>query len=48
VLVSYQGSRANHSEALVGVFSFLVISLVILNIIGVFFRGENMTLVLPF
>lgn len=48
VLVSYQGVRANHSEALVGVFSFLVTSLVILTIIGVFFRGENMTLVLPF
>jgi quinol-cytochrome oxidoreductase complex cytochrome b subunit len=48
VLVSYQGSRANHSEALVGVFSFLVTSLVILTIVGVFFRGENMALVLPF
>ena len=40
--------KANHSEALVGLFTFIVISLVILTIIGVFFRGPNMALVLPF
>lgn len=44
----YQGQRANHSEALVGLFSFLVTSLVVMTLIGVFFRGENMGLVLPF
>lgn len=40
--------KANHSEALVGLFTFMTMSLVILTIIGVFFRGPNMALVLPF
>jgi quinol-cytochrome oxidoreductase complex cytochrome b subunit len=39
--------RANHSEGLVGLFSFILVSLVVLTIIGVFFRGPNMALVLP-
>lgn len=43
-----QGSRPNHSEALLGLFTFIFTSLVILTIIGVFFRGENITLVVPF
>ncbi len=40
--------KANHSEGLVGLFSFVMMSLVILTIAGVFFRGANMALVLPF
>ncbi len=45
-LVRYKGQRANHSEALLGLFTFLMTSLVALTIIGVFFRGANMALVL--
>ena len=52
LLVFYGLSRllfkANHSEALMGVFTFIVIALVVLTIIGVFFRGPNMVLALPF
>ena len=48
----YYGTRwklkANHSEALVGLFTFVMMSLVVLTIIGIFFRGPSMTLVLPF
>jgi quinol-cytochrome oxidoreductase complex cytochrome b subunit len=40
--------KANHSEGLVGLFTFVMISLVVLTIIGNFFRGANMDLVLPF
>jgi len=40
--------KANHSEALMGVFTFIVIALVALTIIGVVFRGPNMVLALPF
>lgn len=40
--------KANHSEALVGLFTFLIASLIVLTVIGVFFRGANMALVLPF
>jgi len=39
--------KANHSESLVGTFTFTMISLVVLTIIGVYFRGTNMALVLP-
>jgi len=50
-LMIYLGLRwilkANHSEALVGLFSFLMVSLIVLTIIGIFFRGPNMALVLP-
>jgi len=48
LVVSYQGRRANHSEGLLGVFTFLMVSFVVLTVIGVFFRGPNMRLVLPF
>lgn len=47
-LVSIKGVKANHSEALLGLFTFLVTSLVVMTIIGVYFRGENMALGLPF
>jgi quinol-cytochrome oxidoreductase complex cytochrome b subunit len=40
--------RANHSEGLVGLFSFLMVSLVVLTVVGNLFRGPNMALVLPF
>lgn len=40
--------RATRSEALVGLFVFLIVSLILLTIAGVFFRGENMALILPF
>jgi len=39
--------KATHSEALVGVFTFMVLGLVALTIIGIFFRGPNMVLALP-
>jgi quinol-cytochrome oxidoreductase complex cytochrome b subunit len=40
--------KANHSEALAGIFTFLMASLVVLTLIGIYFRGPNMALVLPF
>lgn len=40
--------KANHSEGMMGVFTFIIIALVVLTIIGVFFRGPNMVLALPF
>ena len=40
--------KTNHGEALVGLFAFLTVSLIVLTIIGIFFRGANMALVLPF
>ncbi len=38
-------ARANRSEATVGLFVFLMVSLVTLTVIGIFFRGANMALV---
>jgi quinol-cytochrome oxidoreductase complex cytochrome b subunit len=40
--------KANHSEALVGLFACVVAGLIVLTIIGNFFRGPSMALVLPF
>jgi quinol-cytochrome oxidoreductase complex cytochrome b subunit len=40
--------RARHGEALVGLFAFVVVALAVLTVVGVFFRGPNMALVLPF
>ena len=40
--------QANHSESMVGIFIFVIIGLVVLTVIGVYFRGPNMALVLPF
>jgi hypothetical protein len=42
------GLKANHSEALTGLFAFVMVSLMLLTIVGVFFRGPNMALALPF
>ena len=41
-------TRGNHGEAAVGLVTFLVVALVILTVTGVYFRGPNMALVLPF
>ena len=40
--------KLNHSEALVGLFVFIMTSFVMLTLIGIFFRGANMALVWPF
>jgi quinol-cytochrome oxidoreductase complex cytochrome b subunit len=46
--VMRKGAKASHSEALVGLFTFVVVGFIILTIVGVFFRGPNMALVIPF
>ncbi len=43
-----QGGKLTHSEALVGVFTFVFVSLIVLTLIGIYFRGPNMALVWPF
>jgi len=40
--------RASHSETLVGMFTLMAVGLVLLTVVGVYFRGPNMALVLPF
>jgi quinol-cytochrome oxidoreductase complex cytochrome b subunit len=40
--------KASHSESVVGLFTFLVASILMLTVIGIYFRGPNMHLVLPF
>ena len=40
--------RANHSEGMTGIFTFVMTALVVLTLIGIYFRGPNMALVLPF
>ena len=40
--------KANQSEALVGLFSFIMVSFILLTITGVYFRGANMALIWPF
>jgi hypothetical protein len=40
--------KASHSETLVGIFTMMSLGLVLLTIVGVYFRGPNMALVLPF
>ncbi|MCA9973296.1 MAG: cytochrome b N-terminal domain-containing protein [Anaerolineales bacterium] len=41
------GGRLTHSEALLGVLTFVFVSLVVMTGIGVWFRGANMALVWP-
>ena len=48
LLITADGKRASHGEALVGLFSFLCAGLLMLTLIGIFFRGENMSLIMPF
>lgn len=43
-----KGGRLRHSEALLGVLTFVFVSLLVLTFIGVFFRGPNMVLIWPF
>ncbi len=40
--------RANHSEALVALFACVMVALMMLTVIGNFFRGPGMVLTLPF
>ena len=40
--------KASHSETLVGMFALMAVGLVLLTVVGVYFRGPNMALVLPF
>ena len=40
--------KANQSEALVGLFSFIIVSFILLTLVGVYFRGANMALIWPF
>jgi quinol-cytochrome oxidoreductase complex cytochrome b subunit len=40
--------KAGRGEALVGLFVFMVVGLVVLTVVGNLFRGPNMALVLPF
>ena len=40
--------KANHSEALLGLFSLIFMGFLMLTIIGIYFRGQNMALVIPF
>jgi len=47
-LVARWALKANHSEALVGVFACVLVGLVVLTIIGNLFRGPSMALILPF
>jgi quinol-cytochrome oxidoreductase complex cytochrome b subunit len=42
-----RGLKGSRSEATVGLFTFIMSSLVVLTIIGIFFRGANMALVWP-
>ncbi|PKO06091.1 MAG: cytochrome B6 [Chloroflexi bacterium HGW-Chloroflexi-3] len=44
----FKNEKTNHSEALLGVFSFMMTGLILLTIVGIYFRGQNMALVLPF
>lgn len=40
--------RANRGEATVGLFTFVAVSLILLTLVGIFFRGPNMALILPY
>jgi quinol-cytochrome oxidoreductase complex cytochrome b subunit len=40
--------KTNHSEAMLGVFAFMMTGLILLTIVRIYFRGQNMALVLPF
>lgn len=40
--------KANRSEALAGLFSFIFVGFILLTLIGIYFRGANMALIWPF
>ncbi|MDO9086591.1 MAG: cytochrome b N-terminal domain-containing protein [Anaerolineaceae bacterium] len=44
----FKNEKTNHSEAMVGIFAFIMNGLILLTIVGIHFRGQNMALVLPF
>jgi hypothetical protein len=44
----FKSEKTNHSETIVGIFSFMMTGLILLTIVGIYFRGQNMALVLPF
>ncbi|PKO10069.1 MAG: cytochrome B6 [Chloroflexi bacterium HGW-Chloroflexi-2] len=44
----FKNEKTNHSEAMLGVFAFMMTGLILLTIVGIYFRGQNMALVLPF
>jgi len=44
----FKNEKTNHSEAILGVFAFMMTGLIVLTIVGIYFRGQNMALVLPF
>jgi hypothetical protein len=44
----FKSEKTNHSETMVGIFSFMMTGLILLTIVGIYFRGQNMALVLPF
>ena len=44
----FKNEKISHSEALVGIFAFMMTSLILLTMVGIHFRGQNMALVLPF
>ena len=37
-----------HGEALIGLFTFIFVSLIVMTVVGIVFRGQNMVLVWPF
>jgi quinol-cytochrome oxidoreductase complex cytochrome b subunit len=44
----FKNEKTNHSETMVGIFAFMMTGLILLTIVGIHFRGQNMALVLPF
>jgi len=44
----FKNEKPNHSETLVGIFAFMMSALILLTIVGIYFRGQNMALILPF
>lgn len=46
--ITHNNQHANHSEAILGVFAFAVSALIVLTLVGIYFRGPNMALGLPF
>ena len=44
----FKNEKPNHSETLLGIFAFMMSALILLTIVGIYFRGQNMALILPF
>jgi len=43
-----KGLKASHSEAILGLGVFVLLSLVVMTFVGIYFRGPNMALIFPF